>query len=474
MLQTLTLVAALTCGQTLGPPEPASDPLRATLAPLRVAAAGPDAKKADAEEKKEPEQPAAPAAEPQKKAEEPSPAPAPPAGDRWILMKALQGSYPGYVMNNNRIQIWGWTTASYNVSSANVDNNLPVVWDDRADKFLLNQHWTRIEKTLLTNAPSWGWRVDLLAGSDYRWTLPRGLGNSQLLSDTGHQNLYGIDPVAPYVEWYTPNVFQGLDIKAGRFFTPFGYESLETISSPLVSKSYSFNWFPPFTHYGILATAVLNPTWTAQAGIVNGNDVMLGDPSEEARFLGTIRYAAPNKRDVVTFGTSLGRGKMNTGDVFSPATIGLQTEPAGRNNINVFDVVWTHVVNPRVNYAMEVDYGYQYGVPANVFGGIVDTSRQPGQPGFAHWGGIAQYLLVNLSPHLTQITRFELWDDFEGQRTGFEGLYTALTVGAQYRPQPWLMIRPELRYDYNGYSTPFNNGTRHELFTAAMDVTVRW
>ena len=39
-----------------------------------------------------------------------------------------------------------------------------------------------------------------------------------------------------------------------------------------------------------------------------------------------------------------------------------------------------------------------------------------------------------MTDRMTQITRFELFDDFKGQRTGFKGLYTALTVGCQYRP----------------------------------------
>ena len=62
--------------------------------------------------------------------------------------------------------------------------------------------------------------------------------------------------------------------------------------------------------------------------------------------------------------------------------------------------------------------------------------------------------------------------DFNGQRTGFPGLYTALTVGAQLRPQKWMTIRPEVRYDYNGYSLPFEG--KHGIFTAAFDCIMRW
>ena len=54
------------------------------------------------------------------------------------------------------MQIYGWTTMSYTPStsyggSANPFGNLPVTWNDRANMFLLNQHWTRFERTVVTS-----------------------------------------------------------------------------------------------------------------------------------------------------------------------------------------------------------------------------------------------------------------------------------------------------------------------------------
>ena len=65
-----------------------------------------------------------------------------------------------------------------------------------------------------------------------------------------------------------------------------------------------------------------------------------------------------------------------------------------------------------------------------------------------------------------------MFDDFQGQRTGFNGLYTAITGGMQYRPVKDILIRPEVRFDYNGYSLPFEN--KHGIFTAAIDAIVRF
>ena len=66
----------------------------------------------------------------------------------------------------------------------------------------------------------------------------------------------------------------------------------------------------------------------------------------------------------------------------------------------------------------------------------------------------------------------ELFDDVQGQRTGFKGLYTALTTGVTYKPTPYLWFRPEVRYDRNADSLPFEG--KANLFTATFDLIIRW
>jgi len=401
----------------------------------------------------------------------PAPAPAPAPPDRWALMRVLQGSWYGAQLEDSRTTISGWTEGSYTASTANISNQ-PVVWNDRANRFLMNQTWLRIERSTVTSGtyePTWGYRIDADYGSDYRFSLMRGLLNNQLLNSQGNQNLYGIDLIQFYGNAYIPTLFQGTDIRAGRLFTPWGYESLEGVSTPFVSRSYAFNWSPPFTHMGIMVSPTFNAQWSGKFMLANGNDVFIGDPSEEMRSVGAITWNSLDKTDTVTYGWTWGRGKFNAGDRFSPATAGEQSEPAGRNNLNVNDLVWTHIFNPKLSYATELIYGYQTNVPANIPGGIIALNRTEGT---AHWGSTVHYLNYAFTNRLTGIVRFEMFDDFEGQRTGFEGLYTAITAGAQVRPTKSTLIRPELRYDYNGYSTPFEG--KHGIFTAAMDFIVRW
>lgn len=66
----------------------------------------------------------------------------------------------------------------------------------------------------------------------------------------------------------------------------------------------------------------------------------------------------------------------------------------------------------------------------------------------------------------------ELFEDYKGQRTGFAGLYTDVTAGIQIQLTERIRIRPELRFDNNNRSRPFEG--HHSVFTAATDVIIRW
>jgi hypothetical protein len=460
MWSALVLGGALVLGQPTALPDPAEP-----LAPPGGAAAQPTEPNAPPPATLTIEVPPAPPPAPPA----PTPPPAPP--DRWALMRTLQGTWYGAQLDDGRTSISGWVESSYTASTTRVTNQ-PVVWNDRANRLLMNQAWFRIERAVVTSGTSdvtWGYRVDADYGSDYRFSLMRGFLNNQLLNSDGNQNLYGVDLIQFYSNVYVPNLFQGTDIRVGRLFTPWGAESLEGVSTPFVSRSYAFNWSPPFTHMGVMVSPTFNANWSGKFMLANGNDVWIGSGAQEPRFVGALTWASDTRADSVTYGWTWGRGKFNAGTPFSPATTGEQSEPAGRNNINVSDLLWTHVFNPRWTYTTELIYGYQYGVPANVPGGMIAENKTSGT---AHWGSWVHYLFYNFSTKLTGIVRFETFDDFEGQRTGFEGLYSALTVGCQYRPWKSVLIRPEVRYDYNGYSRPFEG--KHGILTAALDAIVRW
>jgi len=139
-------------------------------------------------------------------------------------MRTLQGTWYGAALDDNRTSVSGWVEGSYTASSAKVTNQ-PVVWNDRADRFLMNQAWFRLERSVVTSGttdPTWGYRIDADYGSDYRFSMMRGLLNNQLKNSQGNQNLYGVDLIQFYSNVYVPTLFQGTDVRVGRLFTRSG------------------------------------------------------------------------------------------------------------------------------------------------------------------------------------------------------------------------------------------------------------
>jgi hypothetical protein len=369
---------------------------------------------------------------------------APALPDRWLVMKALQGTYPGWLLDSQRIQVSGWTDMSFTASSA-AHEQLPFGFNYRANEFLLQQNWLRIDLPVITSGtsePTFGFRSDtILPGSDYRFTLPRGLFNSQLTADNGNPNLYGIDPIQFYGQAYFPTIGQGLQIKVGRIFCQYGIEANDAPSNALLSHAYTFI-YNPFTHTGAMGTLKVTDTWSVQSGIMLGNDIFIS-PADSPYYMGSVKWAPPDGRDSALFSVILGSGRFDQTHNF--------------HNPQIFDLVYTHKINARLNYSFESLYGFTNNVP--------DT-------GFANWLGILNYLTYDFSPRLSGTVRLEAFDDFQGQRTGFQGLYTTLTAGLTFRLRRDVIIRPEIRYDYNADSRPFEN--RHGLFTASTDLIWRW
>jgi hypothetical protein len=367
-----------------------------------------------------------------------------PAQDRWLLMKVLQGTWEGALLDGNRMGVYGWTESSF-TASTDQSTNLPMGFNYLANQFALQQNWLRVERTVVTSGttePSFGFRSDtILPGTDYRFTVSRGLFSGQLTENEGGPNTYGIDPVQFYGEAYLPTVARGMDVKLGRMFCQYGAEAIDAPSNVLASHSYLFI-YDPFTHTGVMATTQLTPALSVQLGIVMGPDVFI-DPAASPYSMFSVKWAPPGGRDSVLISGLLGSGRYNLERQF--------------NNPNIVDLVYIHTFNARLTYTLDALAGYQIDVP---------------DIGTATWFGLANYLTWRFTPKVTGTTRLEFFDDIDGNRTGFPGLYTALTAGINFKPRNSIIFRPELRYDYNDQTRPFEG--KHGLFTAATDIILRW
>jgi hypothetical protein len=342
------------------------------------------------------------------------------------------------------VGVSGWTDLGFTTGSDRRDNG-PLGFNYLSNEPLLQQNYLRIERRLLTTGtdePSFGFLSDtILPGTDYKYTIDRGLFDSQLTANDGRPNRYGIDPVQFYATAYVPGVGRGLELWLGRFYTPFGYEGTAATACPLFSRSYA-SIYGPYTNTGLLATLKLTAAWTIQSGLVNGSDVFI-DPAASPTYVGTVKWAPPGGANTLFFSTVLGSGRFDRRLKF--------------DNPDLFDFIATHHFDKRLTYAVELYGIFETGVP---------------DVGFAPVYAAVQYLAYDLSPELRAVGRAEFFGDPHGQFTHFPGQYTEFTAGLNWRPYRWLTLRPEARYDQN-YDLPAFEG-RHWLLTTAVDAVVRW
>jgi hypothetical protein len=359
-------------------------------------------------------------------------------------MRATQGTWLGNLLEDNRITVFGWTNVAQGPSTAS-GSNLPVTFNDRAGEFLLQQNFLHVERTIDTSKREYQFGFvseTILPGSDYRFTLPRGLFNRQLTANDGRPNLIGIDPYQFYTQAFLPDFGpRGTKVIAGRFQTIVGYELVQAPDTPFLSKAYLFQ-YNPFTHTGALATSQLTDAWSVSYGAATGIDTFI-DPANRFTFLGQVKWAPPAGRASVALNTVLTRPEFDAPENFA--------------FFNMYDVVFTYKISDRLGYVANAAYSHIDDVPGT---------------GFTDWYGVAQYLTYQVSPTVSTTARVELFNDTTGFRTGFEGLYTAVTAGVTWKPFPALIARPFVRFDHNNQTRPFDGSPN--LLTAGLDLIVRW
>src|SRR5262249_30073125 len=116
---------------------------------------------------------------------------------RWPLMKALQGTWPGDLLDSQRIRVYGWLNGSGNWSSSRKSNTVDSYWVVPND-VMLDQAVVRFERqpdTVQTDHIDWGFRATVDYGIDYRYFTAGGWFSDQLLV---HNRLYGWDPTELY------------------------------------------------------------------------------------------------------------------------------------------------------------------------------------------------------------------------------------------------------------------------------------
>lgn len=356
-------------------------------------------------------------------------------------MRVLDGTFFGNLLKETNTTVSGFVDLRYTAANVN-KRNLPSGMGFSFNADVPQPNWIRIDRPVNEDSGevSFGYRIDLiLYGSNYQFTLPRGLANYQLTRRNGSPNRYGYDPVQHYVEGNFPNIMKGFNIKLGRVFARFGVESLDASATPLTSYSYAFN-YNPYTYTGIITDLAVTDKLTVSNDFSMGNDVYF-DPASRFYWLGAVNYTITDKNSVrvaVLYGNNTYDGKEDF------------------NNQALVDVVLTHKFTDKITYNFEYLYGWQRRVP-NV--------------GYASWSHYVNYLTYALNDKQSTTARIEFFHDTDGNRTGSKGLYSSFTLAHNWRPSKCLQIRPELRYDHNN-NAPFDG--RQDFFAFTTSAILQW
>ena len=344
-------------------------------------------------------------------------------------------------LENHGITIGGWMTGGINYNSANTPegSNGPVSMTDRNGSVNLYQTDLFIEKAV-NKGSSWdiGGRFDYMFGTDTRYTQASGNWDSYSLSKNSYYNM--AIPQA-YAEIFAP-LAQGLSVKVGHFYTIMGYESVASAPNFFSSHTYSFK-SSPFTTTGALFNIALNDEWGFNAGAVTGADNFNRDIGAWSQMSGLTWTHSKT-------GTSASLSVLS-GDVYS-------TYPS---QLMYYTAIFQQALG-KWHYILQHDLGAQQNAVAQ------------GQN--ADWYSIVQYMLYQATDEWGVGVRGEWFRDTNGVRYTYgKANYYAMTGGLNWKPKRWLMIRPEVRYDWSQAKiAPFDGGQRTGQFLMCVDAVIQF
>jgi hypothetical protein len=406
----------------------------------------------------------------------PSPLPDPPFptsdwdGAPLIGVDATAPNYPmqkALGFTQSKVKIYGWVDVGGDLSTSK-HSNAPTSYDLVPNSVELDQFAIKIDKqpnTAQTDHFDWGFLSTTIFGTDYRYTTAKGYFSDQLLK---HNNLYGVDPAEFYGLLYFPRIADGMILKAGRYISPADIEAQWAPDNYLYSHSLMFT-VDPYTFTGVQATFKLGSYWQLEVGAHAGNDMAPWSNSAQLNGLLMARWVSKNNNNSIYGGiNSLGNGDYKN----------------QHDDLQMVVMTWGHKFSSAVHMMTEAYYMWQFhaltgGTVINGPGKSFLEGTGPGTliPGAATTQGFVNYFQILLDEKKDYLSiRNDLLNDPQANRTGFVTLYTSHTIGWVHYFTDLLRIRPEVRYEraYARDVTPYDNGTKRDQFTAAMDLILRF
>ncbi len=382
----------------------------------------------------------------------------------WPLMEALEKGPYGDIIKADRIKLYGWVNPAITFGTSR-HSNIPEVYNIVPNSLQLSQAIVileRITDSFQTDHMDWGFKITNLYGIDYRYTTAKGWFSDQLLK---HNQLYGYDPLQLYFDIYFPHIFQGTILRVGRYISPIDIEAQLSPENYLYSHSTMYS-VDPYTFTGIQQIWRFSDRWFAMTAIQAGNDMAPWTDSSQPNGEFLLKWVSRNNRDVLFGGVdSVGKGYYKN----------------GHDDLQVSSFLWEHKFNNNLHNILEMYYIWQHdartggttveGPPEPYFPGV-----GPGKviPGVSDSLGMVNYTAYKLGDKDRLVLRSDILADFQGQRLGYRTTYFEHTFGWAHYFYDWLIVRPEIRFDYTSGAKAIDNGTRREMFTFSMDAIIRF
>ncbi len=338
------------------------------------------------------------------------------------------------------LNFYGWIDAGFvgNTGSPTSKFNGPYNGVDRSNELMLNQFYFVGEKKLSSDGSfGFGGRIDTMYGEDFWLAQSVGLENHDDGSSHWNPEYYGIAIPQAYLEVGRTD----LSAKIGHFYSIIGYEGLPAVNNFFYSKSYSYQFAGPFTHWGGLATWNVNDYWEFQGGLTNGWDTLDREPQDGLNVLAKVKY---------------------TGDYGGWTSFGIVT---GDDINNPGNLPITNTISNRTRYSwlVSLPVGYNNEYVFHHWLGSQDQGAIDG--GTAYWYGVDQYVYHTFNDCWKAGLRFEWFRDEDGTRVGlnrpsnpnivpFTGNFYSVSAGMNWTPTTNLTLRPEVRVDWFDGSQP--------------------
>ena len=322
----------------------------------------------------------------------------------------------------------------------------------------LNQVGVFLEKKLADNGFNWGFKTQMLFGTDAYLTQSYSDSSMKHLSRTG-------DYYLSFSDLYLTLGNNNLGVRIGKFVSPLSYEHVESPNNFFYSHSYGFLQAPN-THTGLMLDYQPDHYISFFAGVTTGSDSGWSNRFGDSACLAGIRYK-PWDDAALSYAFQYERihGGFHKQEPHYTKHHGYLFDG---EDLNAYyhSVVFTQKFEDW-NYAAE----WYLLKTLNHSDDLVLWGYKP----FSCYG-ISQYLTYQMNSKLGVGVRAEWRRETLGRYNNLE-----LTFGTNWTPRQHLVVRPEIRCDWLcgkgswGYRYRFfNNGKSSEQFTFGVAVMYKY